>query len=149
MGVPPNLSDPDIDAKDLFASLSSAKEKPVQQKAPKALSPPPTDSKAESEDAREASLRRELAGIRNINDVIEGVVDSLAQAKGNLDVCSIRTYLAFLRKLIVTDDIPNRDQCIDPIKYLDAHSLTNGAQSAFSIKPLVAGCHSGPLRHGE
>jgi len=88
MAVPPNLSDPDIDAKDLFASPSSAKEKPVQQKAPKALSPHLTDSKAESEDAREASLRRELAGIRNINDVIEGVVDSLAQAKGNLDTIS-------------------------------------------------------------
>lgn len=95
MAGPLNLSDPDIDAKDLFASPSSARKKPVQQKAPTAPSQPLTDSKAESEDAREASLRRELAGIRNINEVIEGVVDSLAQAKGNLDVCSIRTYLAF------------------------------------------------------
>lgn len=95
MAFPLNLSDPDIDAKDLFASPSSARKMPVQQKAPKAPSPPITDSKADSEDAREASLRRELAGIRNINKVIEGVVDSLAQAKGNMDVCSIRSYLAF------------------------------------------------------
>lgn len=149
MALPLHLSDPDIDANDLFASPSSARKNSVQQKAPKAPSPSLTDSKAESEDAREASLRRELAGIRNINEVIEGVVDSLAQAKGNLDVCSIRTYLAILRILIVTDDIPNREQCIEPIKYLDAHSLTNGAQSAISIKPLVAGCHSRLLRHGE
>lgn len=149
MAVPLNLSDPDIDAKDLFASLSSARKNSVQQKAPKAPSPSLTDSKAGSEDASEASLRRELAGLRNINEVIEGVVDILAQAKGNLDVCSIRTYPAFLRILIVTDDIPNREQCIEPIKHLDAHSLTNGAQPAFSIKPLVVGCHSGPLRHRE
>lgn len=149
MPVPLNPSDPDIDAKALFASPSSTSKKPVQQKAPKAPSPPLTDSKAENEDAREVSLRRELAGIRNINEVIEGVVDSLAQAKGNLDVCSFRTYLGLLRILIVTDNIPHREQCINPVKYLDANSLTNGAQSAFSIKPLVAGCHSRPLRHRE
>lgn len=91
MAVP--LSDPDIDAQDLFASPSSDGKKPVQQIDHKAPSPPLTDSKADSEDAREASLRRELAGIRNINEVIKGVVDSLAQAKGNMDVCSIVPYL--------------------------------------------------------
>lgn len=149
MAVFLSSSDLDIDAQALFASPSSTSKKPVQQKAPKAPSPPLTDSKAESGNAREASLRRELAGIRSINEVIEGVVDSLAQAKGNLDVCSIRTYLALLRILIVAENIPHREQWINPVKYLDAHSLTNGAQSAFSIKPLVAGCHSRPLRHRE
>lgn len=145
MAVPPNLSDPDIDAKDLFTSPSSARNQSVQQKAQKAPSPPLTDSKADSEDVREASLRRELAGIRNINEVIEGVVESLAQAKAKTDVCSIHTYVAFLRILIVIDDIPHREQCIGPTKYLDAHSLANGAQSAFSVKPLLAGCHPRPL----
>lgn len=149
MAVPLNASDPDIYAKALFSSPSSASKKPVHQKAPKAPSPPLTDPKAESGDAREILLRRELAGIRNINEVIEGVVDSLAHAKGNLDVCSIRIYPAFLRILIMTDNIPHREQCIDLVKYLDANSLTNGAQSAFSIKSLVAGCHSRPLRHRE
>lgn len=86
MAVPQNLSQSDTDTEDLFASPSSAGTKLAQQKAP---SSPPTDSKTDSEEAREASLRRELAGIRNINEVIEGVVDSLAQAKGNMDVCSI------------------------------------------------------------
>lgn len=89
MAVPLNLSESDTDTEDLFASPSSAGTKLAQKKAPKAPSPPPTDSKIDSEEAREASLRRELAGIRNINEVIEGVVDSLAQAKGNMDVCSI------------------------------------------------------------
>lgn len=149
MAVPLNPSHPDIYANALFSSPSSASKKPVHQTAPKAPSPPLADPKADIGDVREVSLRRELAGIRNINEVIEGVVDSLAHAKGSLDVCSIRTYPALLRILIVTDNIPHREQCIDPIKYLDANSLTNGAQSAFSIKSLVAGCHSRPLRHRE
>lgn len=95
MALLPSLSDLDIEAKDLFSSPSSARKKPAQQNAQQAPSPPLTDSKADSEDAREASLRRELAGIRSINEVIEGVVDSLAQTKGNMDVCTIVTSVAF------------------------------------------------------
>lgn len=89
MAVSFNLSESDIDTEDLFASPSSARTKPAQQKAQNAPCPPPTDSKTDSEEAHEASLRRELAGIRNINGVIEGVVESLARSKGNMGVCSI------------------------------------------------------------
>lgn len=35
---------------------------------------------------REAALRYELIGIRNINQVVEGISGSLEQAKGNMEV---------------------------------------------------------------
>lgn len=40
-----------------------------------------------AEEAREAALRRELESVRNVNKVIEGVVESLQKAKDNMDVC--------------------------------------------------------------
>lgn len=89
MAIPLDVSESDTDTEDLFASPSSAGTKLAQQKAQKASSPTPTDSTTDIEEAREASLRRELARIRNINEVVEGVVYSLAQAKGNMDVCYI------------------------------------------------------------
>ncbi|KAL8724535.1 MAG: hypothetical protein Q9166_007896 [cf. Caloplaca sp. 2 TL-2023] len=39
----------------------------------------------DSEEGRESALRKELAGIRNINQVIEGAVDSLQRAQGNMN----------------------------------------------------------------
>lgn len=39
-----------------------------------------------TEEAREAALRRELESIRNVNKVIEGVVQSLQKAKDNMAV---------------------------------------------------------------
>jgi hypothetical protein len=39
-----------------------------------------------TEEAREATLRRELESIRNVNKVIEGVVESLQKAKDNMEV---------------------------------------------------------------
>lgn len=39
-----------------------------------------------TEEAREAALRRELESVRNVNNVIEGVVESLEKAKNNMDV---------------------------------------------------------------
>jgi hypothetical protein len=41
-----------------------------------------------TEEAREAALRRELESIRNVNKVIEGVVESLQKAKDNMDASS-------------------------------------------------------------
>ena len=40
----------------------------------------------EAQEAREAALRRELEGVRNINEVIEGVIGTLERAKGNMGV---------------------------------------------------------------
>lgn len=42
-----------------------------------------------TEEAREAALKRELESIRNVNKVIEGVVDSLQKAKDNMEVSDV------------------------------------------------------------
>ncbi|TAQ87169.1 hypothetical protein B7494_g4497 [Chlorociboria aeruginascens] len=82
----------DSDDEDLFASPSRAL-KPSQKSVPK-----PTESaigtvqrgksKYDAEQAHEASLQRELQGVRNINEVIEGVISSLECARGNMDKVS-------------------------------------------------------------
>ena len=91
----------DADTNDLFASPSRK-----EANAPKAkhedLHTPGTsgtnsrnasgESRYETEVDREASLRRELAGVRSINEVIEGVVESLERAKGNMEV-NIPSYI--------------------------------------------------------
>lgn len=91
-----DLPNHDTHSGDLFGSSSRATKKPgqtyptVQRTAntPSASSREPVkDPDSDAEEAREASLQRELAGIRSINRVIEGVVDSLERAKGNMDVC--------------------------------------------------------------
>jgi len=75
---------------------SPAKTDPEPDEAPKT----PTNQSARfgDEDARDAALRRELEGVRNINEVIEGVIGTLERAKGNmnvsisrsLDTCTVR-----------------------------------------------------------
>lgn len=45
-----------------------------------------------TEEAREAALRKELESVRNVNRVIEGVVESLEKAKNNMNV---GVHLAF------------------------------------------------------
>ncbi len=88
-----DLSDDDTEA--LFASPSRPETKPrpkaTKFDAKEVIVQPsrsrPEDTETGSKEAREAALRKELAGIRNINQVIEGVVDSLEHARGNMDVC--------------------------------------------------------------
>ncbi|KAF2196209.1 hypothetical protein GQ43DRAFT_427072 [Delitschia confertaspora ATCC 74209] len=41
-----------------------------------------------AEESREAALRKELETVRNVNKVIEGVVESLEKAKNNMDTVS-------------------------------------------------------------
>lgn len=79
------------DGEDLFASPTKTSRK--SQKAPAKTiekdAPAQSrngESKYDAEAAREASLKRELEGVRSINEVIEGVVSSLETAKGNMDV---------------------------------------------------------------
>lgn len=77
----------DSDTEDLFASPSKVS-KPSQKPNSKsdAQSNRNVESKYDAEQAREASLRKELESVRSINEVIEGVVSSLEVAKGNMDV---------------------------------------------------------------
>jgi hypothetical protein len=44
------------------------------------------DSHYSTEEAREAALKQELESVRNVNKVIEGVVESLQKARDNMDV---------------------------------------------------------------
>ncbi|KAL8911621.1 MAG: hypothetical protein Q9171_003228 [Xanthocarpia ochracea] len=82
-----DFSDDDTEA--LFASPSRLK---PTKTAPKEATRQPSRGSEDGDDgsveAREAALRKELAGIRNINQVIEGVVDSLERAQGNMDTVS-------------------------------------------------------------
>jgi hypothetical protein len=84
----------DSDTEDLFASPSKAS-KQKQKSNPKgteATNVQPQrngESKYDTEQAREASLRKELESVRSINEVIEGVVSSLECAKGNMDVSQV------------------------------------------------------------
>ena len=45
------------------------------------------NARFETDESREAALQRELEGVRNINNVIEGVIGTLEKAKGNMGVC--------------------------------------------------------------
>ena len=91
---PPNLgaldlSDSDEDA--LFdtpaARKTKQKTKDADNDAGEGAAGGKTRSKEShytTEEAREAALRRELESIRNVNKVIEGVVESLQKAKDNM-----------------------------------------------------------------
>jgi hypothetical protein len=82
-----NLSD-SSDNEDLFASPSRASKSTQKSKQTEAPPQRNGESKYDTEQARESLLQRELESVRSINDVIEGVVNSLESAKGNMDVSS-------------------------------------------------------------
>ncbi|KAI4959222.1 hypothetical protein J4E86_002944 [Alternaria arbusti] len=85
---PPNLgaldlSDSDTDA--LFDTPAARKTKKQTKDADNdAAKTRSKESHYTTEEAREAALRRELESIRNVNKVIEGVVESLQKAKDNM-----------------------------------------------------------------
>jgi hypothetical protein len=93
---PPNmdalgLSDSDSDA--LFDTPAARKNRQNAQQAGVDTGDSAAAGKARTkeshyttEEAREAALRRELESIRNVNKVIEGVVESLQKAKDNMEV---------------------------------------------------------------
>ena len=90
-----NLSDSDTDA--LFDTPAARKNK---QRAREPGADAADEGKARAkeshytaEEAREAALRRELESVRNVNKVIEGVVESLQKAKDNMGVSANRTTM--------------------------------------------------------
>jgi hypothetical protein len=56
----------------------------------------PGESQFDAQEAREAALRQELDNVRKINQVIEGVVESLEKAKSNMDVCDTPRYVVIM-----------------------------------------------------
>ncbi|KAI1430720.1 hypothetical protein GGR50DRAFT_683535 [Xylaria sp. CBS 124048] len=77
----------DSDHEDIFASPSNRKAETQQSDRPKSQTNQ-HGRYGESESAREAGLRRELDGVRNINELIEGVLGTLERAKGNMKTVS-------------------------------------------------------------
>ncbi|KAK2765640.1 hypothetical protein FQN54_008495 [Arachnomyces sp. PD_36] len=85
----------DEDTEDLWISPSqrrpksrSGKDSTDSEKMPESSLPRNDDTLYDQEEARDIALRRELESVRNINQVIESVVDSLARAKGNMETVS-------------------------------------------------------------
>jgi hypothetical protein len=85
----------DEDTEDLWNSPSKRRNnKPTHHKAAEARSTTPEtrpshdgETLFDRQEAREAALQHELQTVRNINQVIEGLLGSLDCAKGNMDVC--------------------------------------------------------------
>lgn len=92
----PDMEHLDISDTDLEDPFASPSKPPAKPNAPKSSASkqsdhsterqPTNDTDPTAQEAREAALRRELSGIRNINSVIEAVISSLDRAKGNMDV---------------------------------------------------------------
>lgn len=82
-----NLSDSDTDA--LFDTPAARKNKNRAEAHEDAAAGKTRakESHYTTEEAREAALRQELESVRNVNKVIEGVVESLQKAKDNMGVC--------------------------------------------------------------
>lgn len=89
---PPNmdaldLSDSDSDALfDTPAARKSTKKSHDTGDGAQSATARAKESHYTTEEAREAALGRELESIRNVNKVIEGVVESLQKAKDNMEV---------------------------------------------------------------
>ena len=49
------------------------------------------ESRYGGEEAREEALQKELQSVRNINQVIEGVIESLDRAKTNMEVSDLES----------------------------------------------------------
>ncbi|KAK9426433.1 putative DASH complex subunit Duo1-domain-containing protein [Seiridium unicorne] len=82
----------DIDSSELSFSPEKPTSYPERPKTPKTPTGPPprTDPLAEPSDpaTREEALERELHGVRNINELLEGVIGTLERAKGNMGTVS-------------------------------------------------------------
>lgn len=64
------------------------------------------DSKSslDQEEARELALRNELQTVRNVNQAIEGVLESLERARGNMEVCQYESLVICVSPLTGSAD---------------------------------------------
>lgn len=93
---PAEMSVSDEENEDLWASPSKKPTKPEGPSNPKAQDSNMQSSQSRhdesrygNEEAREEALKKELQSVRNINQVIEGVIESLDRAKSNMEVGNI------------------------------------------------------------
>ena len=71
-----------MDDSDVFSSPSKGRSSEGEE--PK--QPSNQDAPFDAEEAREVALRRELEGVRKINEAIEGVIGTLERARENMGV---------------------------------------------------------------
>lgn len=102
------MAQDEVDPSELFSSPIKPSELPPRPKTPKTPTPASNNNTApkekqpfDAEEVREAQLRRELEGVRNINEVIEGVIGTLERAKGNMGV----RFIPFLLTKILSINV--------------------------------------------
>ncbi|GAM39619.1 UPF0132 domain protein [Talaromyces pinophilus] len=81
----------DEDTEELWNSPSQRRTRPVPQRTPASadrLANQDTKPSLDQEEARELALRSELQTVRNVNQAIEGVLESLERARGNMETVS-------------------------------------------------------------
>ncbi|EED19542.1 DASH complex subunit Duo1, putative [Talaromyces stipitatus ATCC 10500] len=83
----------DEETEELWNSPSQRRTKPVPQTASGSASADRSQTREnqpplELEEARELALRNELQTVRNVNQAIEGVLESLERARGNMEAFS-------------------------------------------------------------
>jgi hypothetical protein len=107
----------------------------------------PEQAAYQDEADRDAALRAELQSVREINQVISGVVESLRRAKDNMQVDTVLPWWLFLLVIarranllpsIMADSIPHRNLGLDPPRYLDAHPGSDRTQPTAYPRPVVA-----------
>lgn len=122
----------EVDPSELLSSPINSTDPPKTPRTPKTPTPGGNNTNRQgkkpfdAEEVHEAALRRELEGVRNINEVIEGVIATLERAKGNMGVrasysCSSATPLAANTDPNSSDRLTDRDQRIHPPEYLDSN----------------------------
>jgi hypothetical protein len=123
------------DHEDLFASPS--KEAKAVQEPPR--TPANQNTPFDAEEAREAALRKELEGVRSINESIEGLLETLERAKGNMGVyCLSHLHPISLQchaDGALLDCGQDCSECIYPVKYLDTHTVSNRTQPTPHSQP--------------
>jgi hypothetical protein len=124
-----DLSDSDTDA--LFDTPAARKDRKNAQHARANAGQGAMDQKTRAkeshytaEEAREAALRRELESIRNVNKVIEGVVESLQKAKDNMAVCSRPDWVCMIAN-VVPDGLQDCPKRFYFTSDMDPNSITN------------------------
>lgn len=94
------MAENEVDPSEMFSSPIDPADLPKTPRTPKTPTPGGNNNSSSAnihkekqpfdvEEVREAALRRELEGVRNINEVIEGVIGTLERARGNMGVRSL------------------------------------------------------------
>ncbi|KAL2130653.1 hypothetical protein VTI74DRAFT_6116 [Chaetomium olivicolor] len=74
-----------FDSSDFEGCLASPSKPPQPQRS---KTPTNQNTRFDTEEAREAALRKELEGVRKINGVIEGLIGTLERTQGNMGTVS-------------------------------------------------------------